>query len=93
MLFSNTYVTSIDKLEKLQKRLVRMIDGEDKFAHTAPIFKKLKIIRLREYSSRFETLDRLIIFMNYLLISYIALTRQDGLDRDFGIPSWVLAFQ
>ena len=48
MLFSNTHVTYIEKLEKLQKRVVRMIDGQDRFAHTAPIFKKLKVLRLRD---------------------------------------------
>ena len=48
MLYSNTYITNVDKLEKLQKRAVRMIDGEHRLAHTAPIFKKLKILKLRD---------------------------------------------
>ena len=39
-LYSSTYSTSIDKIEKLQKRIARIIDKQPRLAATAPIFKK-----------------------------------------------------
>ena len=45
-IYSNIYSTSINEVEKLQKRAVRIVDGQARLAHTAPIFKKLKLLRL-----------------------------------------------
>ena len=45
-IYSNTYSTNINEVEKLQKRAVRIVDGQARLAHTAPIFKKLKLLRL-----------------------------------------------
>ena len=47
-LYSNTYSSNTYETEKLQKRAVRMVDGQPRLAHTAPIFKKLKLLRLRD---------------------------------------------
>ena len=43
-----TCPTNIEKLVKLQKRVVWIIDGQSRYAHTAPIFKKFKILRLTD---------------------------------------------
>ena len=47
-IFCNTYSSHISKIEKLQKRLVRLIDGQSRLAHSTPIFKKLKLLKLRD---------------------------------------------
>ena len=48
MIYSNTYSTHIVRLQNLQKRVVRIIDGQARLAHTAPIFKKYNILRLTD---------------------------------------------
>ena len=40
LLFCNTYSSHIHEIEKLQKRAVRLIDGQARLAHSSPIFKK-----------------------------------------------------
>ena len=47
-MYSSTYSTNINEIEKLQKRAVRMVDGQPRLAHTAPIFKKLKLLRIQD---------------------------------------------
>lgn len=47
-IYSNTYANHIIGLEKLQKRAVRLIDGQSRLAHTTPIFKKLNLLRLKD---------------------------------------------
>ena len=47
-IYTNTYPNSLSELEKLQKRAVRIIDGQPRLAHTAPIFRKFKLLKLRD---------------------------------------------
>ena len=47
-LYSNSYSSHISEIEKLQKRAVRIIDGQSRLSHSAPIFKKLKLLRLKD---------------------------------------------
>ena len=47
-IYTNTYPTNLSELEKLQKRAVRIIDGQPRLAHTSPIFRKLKLLKLRD---------------------------------------------
>ena len=51
-LYSNTYSTNLNELEKLQKRAVRIVDRQPRLAHTAPIFKKLKLLRLKDIGNQ-----------------------------------------
>ena len=49
----NTYITHLDPVIKLQKRLIRLITNSDFLAHTQPLFKQLQILdieSLRKYS-------------------------------------------
>lgn len=45
-LWGSTYDYKLRKLVTLQKRIVRVIDGADRLAHTNPIFKKYGILKL-----------------------------------------------
>ena len=47
-LYSNTYSSHLTKIEKLQKRVLRIVDEQPRLAHSAPIFKKLGLLRLRD---------------------------------------------
>ena len=48
LLYSNTYHSYLDGIIKLQKRIVRMIDGQPRLAHTGPIFKEHKLLRFQD---------------------------------------------
>ena len=48
-IFCNTYSSHLSKIEKLQERVVRLVDGQTRLAHSAPIFKKLKILKIKRY--------------------------------------------
>ena len=50
--FCNTFSSHISKIEKLQKRAVRLVDGRERLAHTAPIFKKLKLLKLNDIGNQ-----------------------------------------
>ena len=41
-------VTHLDPLIKLQKRAIRVISGARRLDHTAPLFKELRVLKLRE---------------------------------------------
>ena len=43
-IWGSTYQTHLDRLLKIQKRLLRIITSSDYYAHTAPMFKKNKIL-------------------------------------------------
>ena len=45
-IWGSTYQTYLDPLVKLQKRAIRVVAGVDWLAHTAPLFTKLKLLRL-----------------------------------------------
>ena len=51
-LYSNTYSSHINEIEKLQKRAVRIVDGQHRLAHTTQIFKKLKLLRLKDIGNQ-----------------------------------------
>ena len=44
----NTYQSYLEPLIKLQKRAVRTVVGARKYAHTAPLFKELKLLNIKE---------------------------------------------
>ena len=43
-----TYASYLDKIDILQKKVVRIIDNQSRYAHTAPIFKDLKILKVTD---------------------------------------------
>ena len=43
-----TYQTYVNKIEILQKRIVRIIDDQHRLAHSNPIFKTLNILKVRD---------------------------------------------
>ena len=43
-----TYPSYMRKLEILQKRVVRIIDNQHRFAHSDPIFQKLKLLKVQD---------------------------------------------
>ena len=43
-----TYVSYLNKIEILQKKVVRIIDNQPRYAHAAPIFKDLKILKVSD---------------------------------------------
>ena len=51
-IFCNTYSSHLSKIEKLQKRVVRLVDGQTRLAHSAPIFKKLKILKIKDIANQ-----------------------------------------
>ena len=46
--WGNTYQSYLEPLIKLQKRAVRTIVGARKYAHTAPLFRELKLLNSKE---------------------------------------------
>jgi hypothetical protein len=54
-LWGNTYKTKLDPLLLLQKRAIRVISGSSYLAHTSPLFKLHKILKLDDIAT-FETL-------------------------------------
>ena len=46
--WGSTYLTTLNRLVILQKRVVRIIDRQDFGVHTSPIFKELKILTLED---------------------------------------------
>lgn len=51
-LYTNTFSSHLSEIEKLQKRAVRIIDGQPRLSHTDPIFKKLKILKLKDIAKQ-----------------------------------------
>ena len=48
MIWGGTCTSHIKQLETLQKRCIRTITGSTFLAHTSPLFKKLKILKIRD---------------------------------------------
>ena len=46
LIWSNTYSSHLDPIIKLQKRCVRLISNSDYLAHTAPLFKQLRLLNI-----------------------------------------------
>ena len=46
--WGNTYQSYLDPLIKIQKRAIRVIASEKRLSHTEPLFKKLKLLKLKE---------------------------------------------
>ena len=51
-IYSNSYSSTLSKIQKLQKRLIRIVDGQPKLAHTDPIFKKLKLLKIKDIGAQ-----------------------------------------
>ena len=47
-IFGGTYKTHLDKLFVNQKKLVRVMTGSGRFAHTTPIFQELQLLKLQD---------------------------------------------
>lgn len=47
-IWGSTYDFRLHKLHLLQKRVVRMIDGADRLAHSSPIFRKYQILKIHD---------------------------------------------
>ena len=65
LLFCNTYSSHIHEIEKLQKRAVRLIDGQARLAHSSPIFKKLHLLKLRDVTLWRHKVARATIYITY----------------------------
>lgn len=50
-IWSSTYVSNLKRLQILQKRIVRLLTSSSFLAHTAPLFKKLKILDINKINS------------------------------------------
>ncbi len=50
-IWSSTYVSNLKRLQVLQKRIVRLLTSSSFLAHTAPLFKKLKILDINGIDS------------------------------------------
>ena len=50
-IWSSTYVSNLKRLQILQKRIVRLLTSSSFLAHTAPLFKKLKILDINRINS------------------------------------------
>ena len=50
-ILSSTYVSNLKRLQILQKRIVRLLTSSSFLAHTAPLFKKLKILDINRINS------------------------------------------
>ena len=46
--WGNTYDSYLEPLIKLQKRAIRVVVGAKRYSHTDPIFKRLRILKLRQ---------------------------------------------
>ena len=47
-----TYPSYLKKIETLQKRVIRMIDYQDRLAHSDPIFKTLNILKVKDIAKQ-----------------------------------------
>ena len=52
LIFSNTFSSHLSEIEKLQKRAIRLIDGQPWLAHSSPIFKKLKLLKIKDIGNQ-----------------------------------------
>ena len=48
VIWGNTYISYLQPLIKLQKRAIRIIKGADRLDHTDPLFKELRLLKMRE---------------------------------------------
>ena len=47
-IWGSTYDYRLQKLHKLQKKIVRLIDGADRLAHSSPLFRKYNILKIHD---------------------------------------------
>ena len=74
IIWGNTFTTYLKKLEKLQKKILRVMTSSEYNSHTGPLFNKLKLMTIKdlyEYSSGiyiYKSVHRLLptIFWNVL---------------------------
>jgi len=52
VIWAHTFPTYISKLDVLQKRAVRIVTNAHRLAHTDPIFKNLKLLRITELAKQ-----------------------------------------
>ena len=55
-MWGNTYKTHLQKLNVIQKKLVRIITCSEFYAHTAPLLQKLKILNINQLHKYFVCL-------------------------------------
>ena len=94
LLWGNASLLALDKIEKLQKRAIRLVSGSSYLAHTSPLFTRLSLLQLRDIYKK-----EVVIFMykclNNLLpvccASYVkravpkcyALRTEDDFEQEF----------
>ena len=64
--WGNTYSSYLEPLFKAQKRAIRIIVGAKRFDHTAPLFKKLKLLNVTEIYVYFVLLFMFKYYRNVL---------------------------
>ena len=77
IIWGNTFTTYLKKLEKLQKKILRVMTSSEYNSHTGPLFYKLKLMTIKdlyEYSSGiyiYKSVHRLLptIFWNEFTLS------------------------
>ena len=47
-IWGSTYLTNLNRLILLQKKVIRVLGNEDFYAHSSPIFKSLKILKFQD---------------------------------------------
>ena len=52
IVWAHTFPTYMEKIEILQKRAVRTIDDAHRLAHSDPIFKKLKLLKVKQLAKQ-----------------------------------------
>ena len=72
--WGNTYQSYLEPLIKLQKRAVRTIVGARKYAHTAPLFRELKLLNIKEnlyfFVCSYSCINTITVFcLQFFLIS------------------------
>ena len=56
LIWGNAYSTHISRLITLQKRIIRILSFSDRIAHTQPIFRRLKIIKVKDLYTYFSSI-------------------------------------
>ena len=70
IIWANTYPTRLDKIKKLQKKIIRIITFSNYTAETAPLFKKLSILSIDNINNEAVAIFMFRYFNNGLPISF-----------------------
>lgn len=52
IIWAHTFPTYVHKVELLQKKAIRLVDNADRLAHSEPIFKKLKLLKVKDIAKQ-----------------------------------------